>query len=130
MKFLLIRCNVDQGKHTIGGSAITASIYPPLGLLSIGAALENNGHKVEIIDFCKDQMSRESLKNSLMYSDAVGIGLNSYDRRNVAYISKIIKEYDSKIPLIIGGPNCTFFKKILYTILLMQILVSWERESM
>ena len=111
MKFLLIRSNVDPGDHSIGGYAVYTSIYPPLGLMYIGASLENDGHKVQIIDFCKEYIPIDSLKKTLMSSDAVGISLNSYDRKNVACISKNIKEIDPKIPLIIGGPNCTFFKK-------------------
>ncbi len=108
MRFLLLRAPERRNLTEIY-SFYSPSIYPPLGLQSIGAALEFDGHKVEIIDLCMENNSEEHLKNSLMSSDAVGISVYSNDYNSVVDISNKIKDLDSNIPLIIGGPHCTFF---------------------
>jgi anaerobic magnesium-protoporphyrin IX monomethyl ester cyclase len=109
MKFLLIRPafqeenNQLQNKQTLN--------LPPLGLLYIGASLEKDGHKVEILDYFADNISKNKLKKSLNSCDAVGISTYTDYSKPTADISKLIKEIDSNIPLIIGGPHCTFLQK-------------------
>ncbi len=128
MKFLLLRA--PERKHAAEiYSFFAPSIYPPLGLQCIGAALEYEGHNVEIIDLCMENNSEEHLKNSLTSSDAVGISVYSNDYDSVLDISKKIKDLDSNIPLIIGGPHCTFFQeRSLYDIPLADISVIGEGE--
>lgn len=112
MKFLLLRLTGEYEQPGIlGHPPNILSIYPPLGLEYIGASLEHDGHKVEIIDFGAETVSKEHLENCLMSSDAVGISVYTNNYRNVAVIAKMIKELDSGIPLIIGGPHCTFLKR-------------------
>ncbi|UCD14690.1 MAG: B12-binding domain-containing radical SAM protein [Thermoplasmatales archaeon] len=108
MKFLLLRpVHREKGKSFIP----FPMTYPPLGLLYLGAVLERDGHKVEVIDYYAEDISREQLKNSLMTSDAVGITLTTEECKPAADISRMIKEIDPEIPLIIGGPHCTFLPK-------------------
>ncbi len=105
------------------------SIYPPLGLLYIGAVLENEGHDVEIIDLGIESLSEEQLKKCLTKSDVVGISVYTNNYKNAANIARIIKEFDTKIPLIIGGPHCTFLKqKSLIDIPYADIAVELEGE--
>lgn len=101
MKFLLIRPGnqKEDSKHVM---------LPPLGLLYLGAILENNGHEVEILDYSAKNISKEQLKNSLISSDAVGMSIQTIDFKPPNDILKMIKDLDSNIPLIIGGPHCTF----------------------
>ena len=108
MRFLLLRAPESERPAEIY-SFYAPSIYPPLGLQCIAAALEHDGHKVEIIDLCLQDNSEEHLKNSLISSDAVGISVYSNDYDSVVDLSKKIKDLDSDVPLIIGGPHCTFF---------------------
>ena len=105
MDFLLIRA----GKR-MGGSYFLndESFYPPLGLEYIGASLEHDGHTVKIIDFCMEKMSRDSLSKYLKSADAVGISTSTYILEHVVNVADMIKEIDSEIPLIIGGPHCTY----------------------
>ncbi len=113
MKFLLLRSAEQIDYANTGsfyGSYYSASVYPPLGLEYIGASLENDGHKVEIIDLCLESVSREHLKNSLMSSDAVGMSVYTDNFNRTLDDARMIKELDSEIPLIIGGPHCTFFQ--------------------
>jgi radical SAM superfamily enzyme YgiQ (UPF0313 family) len=111
MKFLLLR----HPENWIQPSMLshppnTSSTYPPLGLEYIGASIEQEGHKVEIIDFGAEAVSKEQLEKSLMTSDAVGMNIYTNNYKNVADTARLIKEVDPKIPLIIGGPHCTFLK--------------------
>jgi len=107
MKFLLIRPAARfQGKPIIS----FPMTHPPLGLLYIGAMLEQEGHKVEILDYLVEDIKREKLENSLKSSDAVGITFID-NFLLAADISKIIKELNPKIPIIVGGPYCTFLPK-------------------
>jgi radical SAM superfamily enzyme YgiQ (UPF0313 family) len=109
MKFLLIKAG---DRKNIDKFFINApSIQPSLGLLYLGAVLEQNGHKVEMLDYNMENVSREQLENAMLSSDAVGMTIYTYDSKPAQDISKRIKEIDSDIPLIIGGPHCTFFQK-------------------
>ena len=109
MKFLLLR--PKEQKICNEGSFYPASIHPPLDLLYIGAALEHDGHKAEIIDFNVENITHKHLVNSLMLSDAVGISVYTNNCKTAANIANEIRETDSNIPIIIGGPHCTFFQK-------------------
>ncbi len=103
MKFLLIRPGnqKEDSKYVI---------TPPLGLLYLGAILENEGHNVEILDYYVKNISKGQLKNSLISSDVVGMTIQTIDFKSPNDISKMIKDLDSDMPLIIGGPHCTFVK--------------------
>jgi anaerobic magnesium-protoporphyrin IX monomethyl ester cyclase len=109
MKFLLLRPalqeenNLSQNKQSLN--------LPPLGLLYIGASLEKDGHKVEILDYFAENISKNKLKKSLNSCDAVGITTYTDYYKPTADIAQLIKEIDSNIPLIIGGPHCTFLQK-------------------
>ncbi|MCK4902137.1 MAG: cobalamin-dependent protein, partial [Thermoplasmatales archaeon] len=109
MKFLLLRPGNREKIHRF--SIISPLTVPPLGLLYLGAVLERDGHKVELLDFYAEDISREQLKNSLMSSDAVGMMVYTDDFKLAVDISRMIKEINPEIPLIIGGPHCTFFQK-------------------
>ena len=111
MKFLLLRHPENWKRALHGPSPNLISIYPPLGLLYIGASLEQDGHNVEIIDFGAETVSKEQLENSLTTSDAVGISICTNNYEKAADTAREIKEIDPEIPLIIGGPHCTFLKK-------------------
>ena len=112
MKILLLR-HTEEYKRTgiLGHPPNVSSIYPPLSLEYIGSSLEHEGHKVEIIDFGAEVVSEEHMKNSLRLSDAVGMSVYTNNYKNTATIARMIKELDPEIPLIIGGPHCTFLKK-------------------
>ncbi len=109
MKFLLIR---PGNREKINKFFITSPLsHPPLGLLYLGAALERDGHKVEVLDYYAEDISREQLEKSLNSSDVVGMMVYTNDYKSAANISRTIKEINPEIPLIIGGPHCTFLQK-------------------
>ena len=109
MKFLLLRPAYQEEKNK--SHNITSRNLHPLGLLYIGASLENDGHEVELLDYYAEKITKDKLKNSLMSCDAVGMTVYTEDLKPAVGISKLIKDIDSDIPLIIGGPHCTFVQE-------------------
>ena len=111
MKFLLID---SQGYSSFVFmkkiKKIRTSIYPPLGLLYIGRSLEDEGHEVELIDFNNEVFPRK-FEKILASVDAVGLNICSNSYKFPREIAERIKEIDSSIPIIIGGPHCTFHPK-------------------
>lgn len=113
MKFLLLK--IEEGYRQfglIGKPKKVISTYPPLGLEYIGATLEQNGHNVEIIDFGVENLSQQHLKNCLMNSDVVGMSVYTNNYNIAAEKAKKIKDLDSDIPIVIGGPHCTHLKEL------------------
>jgi len=90
MKFLLIRPAYKEEKNKSG--FINSKNLPPLGLLYIGASLEQDGHKVELLDYYAENISKEKLKNSLISSDAVGLTVYTNDYKPALEISRLIKD--------------------------------------
>ena len=111
MKFLLLRASgwdhflEDKDTHELekirSAPFFIPSVYPPLGLEYIGATLEQEGHKVEILDYVAKDISREQLEKTLTSSDAVGITFID-NCKPAADISTTIKEINHEIPLIIA----------------------------
>ncbi|UCF11710.1 MAG: B12-binding domain-containing radical SAM protein [Thermoplasmatales archaeon] len=107
MKFLLVRAGDLKDNIRL----FAPSTHPPLGLLNLGAVLEQDGHDVEILDFFMENISREQLGNALMSSDAVGMSFYTAHLSSAMDISRMIKDVNPDIPLIIGGPHCIFVKE-------------------
>lgn len=130
MKFLLLRCVEENVQPYVKSPSYVPSLYPPLGLMYIGSALENDGHSVELIDLGLEKISKEHLKNSLINADAVGMNTYTNSYKYVADLSQKIREFDSDIPIIIGGPHCIFVKEqSLYDIHNADIAVAGEGEQ-
>lgn len=109
MNLLLIRAGSYEERNT--QPLETPISHPPLGLLYVGASLEEDGNKVTILDFYAEQISTEKLKQHLVASDAIGISVNSLNYNLGNEIARNIKTIDSDIPIIIGGPHCILFQK-------------------
>jgi anaerobic magnesium-protoporphyrin IX monomethyl ester cyclase len=107
MKFLLIQAGSREKREKL----LTLATSPPLGLLYLGAILEKDGHEVEVLDYHMEDLSKEKLKNAMASSDAVGMTIYTFDQKAAEDISKTIKELDSDIPFLIGGPHCIFNQK-------------------
>ena len=75
MKILLLKPGIYE--NTTKNLMLDPSTLPPLGLLYLGAVLENEGHSVEILDFCMENISKERLKTILLKTDAVGMTICS-----------------------------------------------------
>jgi radical SAM superfamily enzyme YgiQ (UPF0313 family) len=102
----------------------------PLGLLYIAGVLEQEGHHVEIIDLVAENITDKTLQQSVSNVDAVGISVDSFAYRDVVDITKKIKQIDEHIPIVIGGPHCTFYpEKSLIDIPSADISVEGEGEQ-
>lgn len=88
-----------------------SAYYPPLGLLYISSAAEKQDHSVEIIDFHAEKQPFESLKRSLPSTDIVGVSVYTQSRKDSVLITDYIKEVDSTLPVLIGGPHCSLHPK-------------------
>jgi anaerobic magnesium-protoporphyrin IX monomethyl ester cyclase len=109
MKFLLIR---PGDKKNLDKFFVNApSVHPPLGLLYLGGILQQEGYNVEVIDYNMENIPREQLRNYIRSSDAVGMTVYTDDIEPAKDISAMVKEIDPDIPLIIGGPHCTFVQE-------------------
>jgi len=109
MKFLLINPPMDY--EIIKREYSFEAYLPPLGLLYIASPLEKRGHNVKLIDFIAERFTEKKLKNEISEIDVVGISVTSQIVTSASKISKMIKKFNPKIKIIIGGPHCTIQKK-------------------
>ena len=80
---------------------------PPLGLAYIAAVLEGLGHKVSIIDASTmGYTAKATFRKAISENpDVIGISSVTPTVKSGYLIAKYIKEYDSSIPVIMGGPH-------------------------
>ena len=127
MNFLLIQpCDPVSNKKDIA----SPTTHPPLGLLYVAAALEQNGHKVEIIDFCIDNIPFEKLMVLVNKSDVVGFTINYINYKSANQLMTEIKKNDNDVSFITGGPLCTITqRKIPFFLPSSDIYVCGEGEQ-
>ena len=110
MKILMI--TVTKGLQFLSSgenkSSTGASYYPYIGLLYVAASLEDEGHKVVVIDYYNEEDPEKKIQKSLTSVDAVGFSVYTGNYTKLASIANTIKKINPKIPIIIGGPHCTF----------------------
>jgi len=111
MKFLLLHIAPPYQIFSMSKKYKSNMSIPPLGLLYIARSLEDEGHTVEIIDFNYEKHPMRSLNKSIHSSDAIGINVNSLSYKKVVNTTNKIKEIETSIPIIIGGPHCCFFPR-------------------
>ncbi|MFH1401641.1 MAG: radical SAM protein [Parcubacteria group bacterium] len=84
------------------------SAYPPLGLLTIGTVLYENGYDVEIINAAAQRNYKELLLKKCKGVLAVGITSYTSEIKSALEITDIIKK-NFKVPIIWGGWHATLF---------------------
>ena len=109
MKFLLINPPMDY--DIIKREFSFEAYLPPLGLLYIARPLEKQGHKIELIDFVAEEFIEKKLMKALVKIDVVCITVTSQIVTSASKITDLIKKFNPKIEVIIGGPHCTIQKK-------------------
>ncbi|MBD3227555.1 MAG: radical SAM protein, partial [Candidatus Lokiarchaeota archaeon] len=135
MEILLIRpktWNDFKNKNNFHdlNNFLSPSTFPPLGLLYVGAALENDGHNVTILDCNKEENDIKTIKEYVRTSDIIGFTVTNADFKTTNSLIKIIKKINPDIPIIIGGPHCIFFqKKSLETVPDADISVTSEADK-
>jgi len=91
-------------KDTIGIPAI------PLGLAYLSSVLEKEGHKVKIIDAPTLNYDWKNLREETrgFKPDIVGITSTTSTIYDAYKVAELIKEYNPKIKVVIGGPHVSF----------------------
>jgi anaerobic magnesium-protoporphyrin IX monomethyl ester cyclase len=87
-----------------------ANKIPPLGLAYIGAVLEKEGFKVEILDnYMLDKPIEEvKLEVKRLMPEIVGIGCSSNTYQRCVETAKAVKEVLPSCTVVVGGPHPSF----------------------
>ena len=107
MKFLFLYPPVEY--FGIGGKLIFDTYAPPLGILYLSTILEKEGHTIEVIDYGAQNIDYNQLAWAINSADAVGMTVLTPSFENSIKLANLVKEIDSEIQLIIGGPHCFLF---------------------
>ena len=112
MKFLLINTARSYSGFALRKiPGLYSPHAPPLGLLYLAKSLEDEGHSTEIIEYFAEKNPYEKIEKLLNSTDAVGLSVMSFPYKIAAQCTKFIKDIDPTLPIIIGGPHCTFHPK-------------------
>lgn len=89
-----------------GNLANAGNITPPLGICYIASYLEEKGYKVDIIDGSVRNLTLKQLVHQILsfHPIALGITSNVATARNAFELARAVKEKDSEIVTIFGGP--------------------------
>jgi len=102
MKVLLIQAPVSiRSPH--------AHLSPPLGLAYIAQCLLDQGHEVDLVDLNLTSLNPLRIKSTLnrVRPDLVGISSHTETYPNALVIAHLIKEHDSRTPVVFGGPHAS-----------------------
>ena len=131
MRFILIH-GTDSARPSARKKrfGFQVPVYPPLGVLYLGSALEHAGHEAEIIDFFIDPDPYVAIDKSIHHSDAVGISVDNVSFNESAQLAQYIKNKDPHLPIVIGGPYSTLYQEqSLMTISAADVSVSGDGEQ-
>ncbi len=80
----------------------------PLGLLAIGSALKEQGHKVDVLDLRMSAFPEKDLRRRLaeFNPDLVGIGLMTVESHAAFALAQTVKSILPKAKVVFGGPHC------------------------
>jgi len=106
-KVLLINPPVSYDEQYVRGSKNVGEILPPLGLAYIAAYLENNGHKVRIIDGMAENKTMSEIANKSKSYDIIGITSITHFVPRAHETAVAIKQVDEDVPVVMGGPHPT-----------------------
>jgi radical SAM superfamily enzyme YgiQ (UPF0313 family) len=81
--------------------------YPSGALILLGTMAQNLGHNIKIVHMGADKVGSAELKNIILTfkPDVAGITMNTFQTKNTKAITKIIKEVNKNILVVIGGPH-------------------------
>lgn len=108
MKVLLTRPAYSPLYQLITSKTRYKEVSPPMGLLYVAAALERDGHQVEIVDGEVDDLTPGELLKRIEASspDIVGAGATTVDFKYANEILKMAKERLA-ITTVLGGAHAT-----------------------
>jgi anaerobic magnesium-protoporphyrin IX monomethyl ester cyclase len=101
-KILLIFPDLDEPLEVFGTRL--RAFAPPLGPLYLAAHLMDE-FEVEFLDLSASGFDREELERRLRDTNAVGISVTSYTRRQTVQLIRAIRSLRPSIPIALGGPE-------------------------
>jgi anaerobic magnesium-protoporphyrin IX monomethyl ester cyclase len=105
---------------------------PPLGLLYIAAYVQkNSNHKIAVIDAQVEKLSYDKLRTEIENAkpNVIGITAMTMTLIDVIITTKIVKEVNSQIKVILGGPHVNLFPSETISIETVDYLVLGEGEA-
>jgi len=109
-KVLLINPSYQQ-QYGGNKTSVINPIYPTLGLATIAAAAEINGHEVEILDLSWRRYDYDLIKNRIVRfgADIVGVTATTTlmnQARDISVLTKdVAKAAHREILMVVGGPH-------------------------
>lgn len=103
---------------------------PPIGLAYIAAVLEKEGYSVKIADMSVLGMDYKDLEKKVkqIKPKLVGISFMTNQYKEALNISKLVKDTDRHIPILVGGPHVSSLPEEVIALESIDIAVIGEGE--
>lgn len=104
---------------------------PPLGLAYIASVLEKKGYSVKIVDMSVLNMDFGDLRKEInnIKPKVTGISFMTNQYKEAVNVSKVVKDIDKHIPVIVGGPHVSALPKEITALDSIDIAVIGEGEE-
>lgn len=132
MKVLLINPSQDRALASEAGdfTGKQENAYPPLGLLYLQAALENDQkHQVEIIDAAREGGLSQSLAGYNSFPEVVGLTALTPNFPGVVHTVQEVKNIWPEAVIIVGGPHASLYPLETVGLAGVNYAVSGEAEN-
>lgn len=126
MKIVLINPNTGRAERIENEAA-----WPPLGLLYIGAVLQNAGHEIKVIDNARVQLPVEKVVERVKREDpgVVGISALTPTFKQGVKIASAIKTETPDVKIVVGNYHATFtYERLLANYSIVDYVVLGEAE--
>lgn len=126
MKIVLINPNTGRAERIENEAA-----WPPLGLLYIGAVLQNAGHEIKVIDNARVQLPVEKVVERVKREDpgVVGISALTPTFKQGVKIASAIKTETPDVKIVVGNYHATFtYERLLTKYPIVDYVVLGEAE--
>ncbi len=126
MKIVLINPNTGRAERIENEAA-----WPPLGLLYIGAVLQNAGHEIKVIDNARVQLPVEKVIERVKREDpgVVGISALTPTFKQGVKIASAIKTETPDVKIVVGNYHATFtYERLLANYSIVDYVVLGEAE--
>jgi len=98
-----------SAKQLYGDLSEGGSELPPLGIALLAAITRKNGYETSILDAAALKLNYDKTVERILESspDVLGITSTTLTIHNAADIARMVKEKDSRIKIVLGGPHIT-----------------------
>ncbi len=110
---------------------IPNEMYPSGALVLLGTMVGNLGHSVKIVHMAADRIGLRKLKQTIssFEPDVVGVTMSTFQTKSAKEITKVVKEVNKDILVVVGGPHPSSLKlKIFEDFPYVDVVVFGEGE--